>query len=236
VKHWTGRISFKAFNYQRLYLAVDRAMMRPMTTPNQQVRRATVEDLQKLVPLWQQENLRAEDLEKRFKEFQVVGGKNGEVLGAIGLQIAGHEGRLHSEVFAHHEQADALRETLWERIKIVANNFGLVRIWSQFVTPFWNRSGFQYASTEVLSKLPPGFAGDPNPWKFLQLREEVAAPQSIDKEFALFRQAEKERTEQMFRQARVLKIIAALVALAVFILVAVWAFVFVKMQGRAIGR
>ena len=53
-----------------------------MMTPNQQVRRATVEDLEKLVPLWQQENLPWEDLEKRFKEFQVVEGAGGELLGA----------------------------------------------------------------------------------------------------------------------------------------------------------
>src|SRR5438552_10669281 len=130
-------------------------MMRPMMTPNQQVRRATVEDLRQLVPLWKQENLPWQDLEKRFKEFQVVAGQGGEVLGAIGLEIAGQEGRLHSEVFTHHDQADALRQTLWERIQIVANNFGLVRIWNQFTTPFWNQTAFQYASSEVFAKLPP---------------------------------------------------------------------------------
>src|SRR5260221_8194674 len=105
-----------------------------MTTPNQQIRRATVEDVPKLVPLWQQENLPWQDLEKRFKEFQVVA-EGPEVLGAVGLQIAASEGQLHSEVFAHHEQADALREKLWERSKIVAANFGLVRLVTQLTTP-----------------------------------------------------------------------------------------------------
>lgn len=206
--------------------------MRPMTTPNQQVHRATVEDLPKLVPLWQQENLPWKDLEKRFKEFQVVEGKGGEMLAAVGLQITGLEGRLHSEVFAHAEQADALREQLWERAKILANNFGLVRLWTQFATPFWNQSGFQYASTELSSKLPGAFTGDPHPWKFFQLRAETAAPASIDREFAMFKEAEKERTGKIFRQARQLKIVAAIVAIAVFILVAIWAYVFFRLQGR----
>jgi len=207
-------------------------MISAMTTPNQQVRRATIEDLQKLALLWQEESLPWEQLEKRFKEFQVVEGEGGELLGAIGLQIAGHEGRLHSEAFAHAEQADALRGKLWERARIVAGNFGLIRIWTQFNAPFWNASEFQHATAEVLPKLPPSFLGDPHPWKFIQLRPDAAAPVSIDKEFAMFKQAEKERTEQMFRQARVLKIIAAFVAVGVFILVVIWAYKFFQLQGR----
>ena len=86
-----------------------------MTTPNPQVRRATIEDLPNLVELWRQENLPAPDLEKRFKEFQIIEGAGGELAAAVGLQVAGLEARLHSEVFAHAEQADALRELLWER-------------------------------------------------------------------------------------------------------------------------
>src|SRR5947208_15870874 len=89
----------------RLYLCQTLAIIRAMTAPNQQVRRATVEDLQKLAALWKQENLPAQDLEKRFKEFQVVEGEGGGILAAVGLQIVGPEGRLHSEAFAHPEQA-----------------------------------------------------------------------------------------------------------------------------------
>jgi hypothetical protein len=219
-------------NHQRLYFSGLPVIVGPMMTPNQQVRRATVEDLRKLVPLWQQEHLPWQDLEKRFKEFQIVEGPGGELLGAIGLQIAGQEGRLHSEVFAHAEEADALREKLWQRSKIVASNFGLSRIWMQFTTPYWNQTDFQYAPTELLAKLPAGFAGDPHPWKFLQLRTETAAPASIDKEFAMFKEAEKERTEQIFRQARVLKMIAVILAVGIFALAAIGAYLFFKAQGR----
>src|SRR5712671_5721123 len=128
-----------------------------MTIPNLQVRRATIEDLPKLAQLWRQENLPAQDLEKQFKEFQVVEGAGGELAAAVGLQVAGLEARLHSEVFAHAEQADALRELLWERAQVVAQNHGLVRLWTQFSTPFWNHSGFRHAAPDLLAKLPPVF-------------------------------------------------------------------------------
>src|SRR2546426_5938551 len=102
-----------------------------MTTPNVQVRRATVEDLAKLVPLWKAEDLPCDELEKRFKEFQVLESAGGALLGAVGLQIAGSEAHLHSEVFARPDEADSLREKLWERAHVLANNHGLVRVWTQ---------------------------------------------------------------------------------------------------------
>ena len=199
-----------------------------MTDANVQVRRATIEDIPQLLTLWQQENLPGAELEKRFKEFQVVQGPEGEVLGTIGLQISGNHGRLHSEAFLHAEQGDALRQRLWDRVTLVAQNFGLARIWVQSDAPFWHTIGFAPAGAEVMPKLPPEFSGTPGNWNTLQLKEEVAALPSIDKEFALFKEAERERTEKMFRQARVLKMLAAVIAVAVFALVAVWAFVFFK--------
>ena len=48
-------------------------------TPRQQIRRATIDDLPQLKALWEQEQLSAGELEKRFKEFQVVEGEGGEV-------------------------------------------------------------------------------------------------------------------------------------------------------------
>ena len=202
-----------------------------MTTSNPQVRRATIEDLPKLVPLWEQELLPVPELEKRFKEFQVVEA-DGELLGAVGLQVAGSEGRLHSEVFAHPEQSDALRALLWERAQVVAANHGLVRLWTQLATPFWNHSGFRYAGADQIARLPSSFGGSPQPWQYLQLRDEAAAPVSIDKEFALFKQMEKERTDKMFRQAKVLKLIAAVVVMTVFALLAFWVITWFRARGH----
>ena len=49
-------------------------------------------------------------------------------------------------------------------------------------------------------------------------------------------EAEKEQTQKLFQQARVLKIIAAVVAVLVFLLVIVWAVLFFKSQARLRGN
>ena len=149
-----------------------------MTMQQPQVRRATIEDLPKLVALWQAEGLPVHDLEKRFKEFQVVEGERSAILGAIALEITGHDGRLHSEAFAHPEQADDLRAFFGERFQVVGQNHGLVRVWTQFNSPFWTHSGFQVAPAETLEKLPAAFSGDPHPWRVLLLRPEPAGSRS----------------------------------------------------------
>ena len=203
-----------------------------MSTSNLQVRRATVEDLAKLVPLWQQENLPSQELEKRFKEFQVVEAPPGELLGALGLQIAGVEGRLHSEVFAQPEHSDTLRDLLWERAQVIARNHGLVRLWTQLSTPFWNHSGFRYVDADLLVKLPAAFGGEEHPWRFLQLKDDAATPMSVEKEFAAFKAMEKERIEKLFRRAKVLKLIAGTVVMVVFVLLVFWVLAWFRARNR----
>jgi N-acetylglutamate synthase-like GNAT family acetyltransferase len=207
-----------------------------MSTSQFQVRRATIDDLPKLVPLWREENLDASDLEKRFKEFQAVDDSQGNLIGALGLQIVGPQGRLHSEVFVRPEHADAAREKLWERVQSLANNHGLVRVWTQLSTPFWHQNGFGPAPADVLAKLPAAFSADAGPWLFLKLREEGAGAISIDKEFALFKEAERERTEAMFRQARFLKIIAFAIAGAVLILIGFLTLRFFQVRRRRLNQ
>src|SRR5947207_14554276 len=107
-------------------------MIESVSTQALQVRRATVDDIPKLNTLWRQENLPCQDLEGRFKEFQVIENGSGGIAGAVGLQVSGQEGRLHSEVFEDFGQADTLRRSLWERVRTVAQNHGLVRVWTQF--------------------------------------------------------------------------------------------------------
>lgn len=205
-------------------------MISTMSNPTLQVRRATIDDLPKLLPLWRKENLPAQELEGRFKEFQVIENADGGIAGAIGLQVSGKEGRLHSESFEDFGQADSLRAALWDRVKTVAQNHGLVRVWSQFTSPYWRTTGFEMASNELLTKLPNNFGADRTPWTFVQLREDTAANISLDKEFALFRESEKESTAKMMRQARVLKIVAGVIAFLVFVMVVAWAVMFFKLQ------
>jgi N-acetylglutamate synthase-like GNAT family acetyltransferase len=206
-------------------------------TPRQQVRRATIEDLPQLKRLWAEERLLVSDLEKRFKEFQVVEGADGQVLGALGLQTAGHEGHLHSEVFLHFEQADALRELLWQRAQTMAVNLGLVRVWTQLETMYWRQNVFEPAAAEVLAKLPVSFGTVPRPWLVIQLKEEnVMSAAVLEQELALFKAAERERTEMLIRRARILKAIAAGISLLVFVLALAWAISFFKLHGKIPGR
>lgn len=203
-----------------------------MTLPTPQVRRATIEDLSKLVPLWTEHNLPSTQLEKRFKEFQLVDDGSGNIIGAIGVVVAGPEAVVHSEVFVDPAQADEMRTLLWERIQSVVKNHGVARLWTQLISPFWPERGFQEASLELAAQRPAIFAGTSQVWLYLQLRDPVSIAANVDKEFALFKEAERETTERLFRRAKVLKMIAGVIALAVFLLVVFVAVSFFTKQGR----
>ena len=202
-----------------------------MTMPNLQARRATIDDLQKLFPLWQKEGLPAEDLGKRLPEFQIVEIPGGDMVGALALQVVGLDARMHSEAFADPAQADSVRAKLWERVQTVAKNHGLIRLWTQIQTPFWHQSGLKEPPPEVMQKLPPAFAGAALPWSFIQLKEEVGPPISVEKEFALFKEAEAERTNRIHQQAKVLKLVAAVVVVLVFALVAALMLYWMRYKG-----
>jgi N-acetylglutamate synthase-like GNAT family acetyltransferase len=202
-----------------------------MTTPALHARRATVEDLPQLRLLWEQEQLDAAILEKRFKEFQVVGYESGELLGAVGLEVAGQEGRLHSEAFARPEEADALREMLWRRVQIIARNVGLVRVWTQLAATFWQAEGFESVG-ENPPRLPLEFAGGAEAWFCAQVKSE-RGELNVEQELALLQAAERGRTEQLYRQARIWKGVALVIAIGVFLLAILWAVYFFKLQQQS---
>ena len=195
-------------------------------TTEPQVRRATVEDLPQLREMWRQANLPWQDLEKQFKDFQVAQAASGPLIAALGLRIAGREGWLLCEAFGQSQNAESLRALLWERMRIVAQNHGLVRLWTQYATPFWQMNGFTAAAAEHLAKRPDSFRGSDQPWFFLQLRDEEALALNLDKEFAVFQEAQKEETARVFRQARIAKAIALIVGLVLFATVIVLVFRF----------
>ncbi len=192
-----------------------------MTPAKYRVRRATVDDLPALKALWQPMKFPSEELERRLTEFQVADGPEGQVLGAVALQMTARHGRIHSESFHDFALAEDLRPLLWERIESLARNHGLVRLWTQERAPFWRRCGLSTGNADALAKLPPGWSGDPGEWLTVQLRDETALV-SIDKEFELFMATEKQQTAETFRKAKTLKNVATVVAvlLAIFVLFA----------------
>jgi N-acetylglutamate synthase-like GNAT family acetyltransferase len=187
------------------------------------VRRATLDDIGQLTALWDSMQYPTQDLARRVTEFQVAEGPDGTVLGALGLQIAERQGRVHSEAFSDFALADHLRPLLWDRMQAVATNQGLLRLWTQEQAPFWNHCGLVKPDAEALEKLPALWRGSSPAWLTLKLKDDVEIVVSLDKEFAQFMQSEKQRTEQVFRHARALKTFATLMAFALLIAVVAWA-------------
>ena len=196
-----------------------------MNEAKYRVRRATLDDIGPLTALWESMRFPAEALAKRVTEFQVAESGEGRLLGATGLQIAERQGLIHSEAFTDFALADQLRPLLWERLQAVAANHGLHRVWTQETAPFWHHCGLQRPEPETLEKLPAAWRGHTTGWLSLKLKEDIEAVVLLDKEFALFVQSERQRTERAFQRARILKQIATLIALALLIMVlggAVW--------------
>ena len=172
--------------------------------------------------MWESMYYPTEELARRVTEFQVAEGPDGKVLGALGLQIAERQGRVHSEAFSDFALSEQLRPLLWDRVHAVATNQGLLRVWTQEQAPFWNHCGLAKPDQEALEKLPAAWRGSSSDWRALKLRDDVETVISADKEFAVFMQSEKQRTEQIFQRARMMKNIATVLAFALLAVVIVW--------------
>jgi hypothetical protein len=121
---------------------------------------------------------------------------------------------------------------LWERIHAVAMNHGLLRLWTQEHAPFWSHCGLIKPDPDALQKLPVPWQAQKSDWLTLKLKDDVVEPLvSLDKEFAMFMDSEKQRTARAFQHAKILKLIATLIALAVFIIVLAGAFMIFKPGG-----
>lgn len=207
-----------------------------MTLTNYRVRRATLDDIGQLTSLWQSMHLPADDLAKRITEFQVAESVDQKVVGAIGLQISDRQARLHSEGFTDFALADELRPALWERIQAVAANHGLVRLWTQEQAPFWSHCGLAKVDAEALEKLPATWRTLAGQWLTLKLKEDIEEVISADKEFAMFMESERQRTQRTFQQARALKFVATLIALVVLALVMAGAFIVMRKNPQLLHR
>jgi N-acetylglutamate synthase-like GNAT family acetyltransferase len=184
-----------------------------MSQPVYQVRRAIVDDLPGLQALWESMHLPAAELVSRLKEFQVVVSEEGALLGALGMEINGRYGRIHSEAFADFAHAEILRDGLWERMKSLAANHGLARLWTGETAPFWKQNGFQVADANLMNKLPPVWAALQEDWLTLKLRDEEALAKSLDKEFETLKREAAEKTEKTLRMAKFWNFVATALAI-----------------------
>lgn len=190
-----------------------------MTAPQFQARRATLDDLPALRPLWTAERLDDALLEKRLTEFQVVCDEEGKVLGAVGMQRHQQHGLLHSEVFADFALADTLRPLLWERVRHVGRNYALARMWTREPSQFWRVLGFDPPDEEQLASFPAAFGeAEPGTVLTLKVRDDPFADMTPEQEEVMLKQHLRAETEKMLKQARTLRMFAY-VASVIFIIV-----------------
>ncbi len=190
-----------------------------MSATNYRVRRATLDDLSQLTGLWRTMHFPTEELVRRVTEFQVAESPEGLVVGAVAMQVAEKNGRIHSEAFSDFGLADQLRPMLWERLNTLATNLGLLRLWTREQAPFYSQCGLVAADPETLKALPKVWTDLPASWRTLKLREDVETMLSADQEFALFMDAARRRTERTLQQARLLRGLALLAAIILMLLV-----------------
>jgi N-acetylglutamate synthase-like GNAT family acetyltransferase len=202
-----------------------------MTEPRLVARRATVEDLPQLLALWRLEQLPAEALERRLTEFQVVSDNAGQVLAALGLQLVGVQGHLHSEAIARPELSDALRTLLWNRLQVIIQNHALERLWTQLNSVFWREHGFERATEEQLKLRPAAFPLNDQAWQVITLRAANAAA-ALEREFAEIKALQALEKERSQARVRWMKRAALGVTVVVFVIVVIWAFIMVKYGKR----
>jgi len=188
-----------------------------MSPPNLRIRRATTDDIQNLKALWDSRQLPADDLEKRLTEFQLVESTDGQFLGAIGIQIVRQHARLHSEAYTDPDIADQARQLFWERIRMIAANHGVFRLWTQHDSPAWIFRGFQPATADTLARLPEEWKGLEGQWFTSQLKDEEALA-TLEKELATFRESGKHDTAQTLSQARTFRTVIIVIFFAIGIL------------------
>jgi N-acetylglutamate synthase-like GNAT family acetyltransferase len=186
-----------------------------MNPPKLRVRRATTDDLPSLKPLWKSLSLPADDLEKRLTEFQLVETDDGQLLGAIGIQILRQSARLHSEAYPDFDLAGQVRPLFWERIRTLAANHGVFRLWTQHDSPDWILSGFQPANPDALARLPDEWKPLEGQWFTCQLKDEKTIAAAFEKEFAQLTVLEKQAHQRLTDQARLLKTIITVIGFAI---------------------
>ena len=208
-----------------------------MSPQNFQVRRAVIDDLPALLALWRDMKFPAEELERRFAEFQVATDGEGNLLGTIALTMAGQQGWIRHEAFTDFGFAEQLRRMFWERIQNLAANHGLHRLWTQENAPFWRHLDFQHADAETLKKLPAEWRTENGDWLTLQLRAEVAMQAlAAAGDVESLMKLEREQTQKTLAQAAAMKKIALLIAILLAVVVAVLVVYLIKRDPTALQQ
>ncbi|MCS1411072.1 MAG: hypothetical protein M2R45_04268 [Verrucomicrobia subdivision 3 bacterium] len=173
-------------------------------------RRATVEDLPMLRGLWRTAMLPSQDLERFLTEVQLVEGLDGRLMGALGFQILGKDARIYDEAYTHPDTEALVKPQLWNRLKVVAANRGVHRIWTQEKSPYWAECGFASVTADDYERLPKAFQHALGNWRVLALRDE-ATERLIEQELEFFQAAHEEDKFRWMLRFKVVKWITVLI-------------------------
>lgn len=178
-----------------------------------QTRRATLEDLPSLVALWEVNQLSASELERHLTEFQLAFRSDGVLVAGIGFRALHTQGLLHSEAAYSPRHIDEARPALWERIKNLARNQGMARVWFRgSPAEYWRGVGFREARDDELDRLPPGFGAGRDTWWVYAFWDEAQVQRQLAERIESFHETEQANNERFRRQALVFKWIAGLIA------------------------
>ncbi len=206
-----------------------------MSSQNFQVRRAVIDDLPALLALWRDMKFPAEELERRFAEFQIATDGQGRLLGAIALTMASQQGWIRHEAFTDFGFAEQLRGMFWARLQNLATNHGLQRLWTQENAPFWRQHDFQSADVGALEKLPAEWRNAEGGWFTLQLRAEVAMQAlAAAGDVESLMKLEREQTQKTLAQADSLRKFALLIAVLLAMVVGVLIIYLIKRDPSAL--
>jgi len=161
-------------------------------------------------------NLPADELERRLTEFQIVQDADGLFLGAIGFQVVRQHALLHNEGFLDLSVAEDARRLFWERIRVLASNHTVFRLWTQERSPSWKTFGFRPPEPEIFTRLPAEWKNEfDGAWLTLQLKDEAAIAAALGTEFAGFMDAEKKQTERVLEQAKTMRTMITVIAFTI---------------------
>ncbi|MFT4588063.1 MAG: N-acetylglutamate synthase-like GNAT family acetyltransferase [Candidatus Binatia bacterium] len=197
-------------------------MFSAMSSSQFKIRRAHIGDLPDLRPLWRTAGIYSLELEKRFTEFQIVVNDEAQVVAAFGVEIKNKDAQIHSDVYADTEGRSNLRDLVWKRIKTLAENHGLIRLWAT-VDDFWRNVGFAEPDKKVRDRGGELFGATMERRLTLQLREEEDMHLIAETQFEMFQQSSVAERERILEQGKNYRNIAIAIAglIVIGILIAV---------------
>lgn len=193
------------------------------------VRRVSVDDLQDLRALWRAAGIYSLELEKRFTEFQIVVNDEAQVVAAFGVEIKNKDAHIHSDAYADTDARSDIREVVWKRVQTLAENHGLIRLWSA-MDDFWRNVGFEEPDKKVKDRGGDLFGSTMERRLTLQLREDEDIQLLAETQFELFQKSSVAERERIMEQGKRYRNIAMVIASFIMLGIMVAAMIFVSLN------